>query len=115
MGKIKQVLSGNEAIARGFYEAGGQVAASYPGSPTVEMLDNLKKYPEVYAEFSTNEKVALEVAIGASMAGLRSMASMKHVGVNIAMDPLMTFVQVKTNGGLPADDRRRSGHVQLPK
>lgn len=99
MEKIKQVLSGNEAIARGFYEAGGQVAASYPGSPTVEMLDNLKKYPEVYAEFSTNEKVALEVAIGASMAGLRSMASMKHVGVNIAMDPLMTFVQVKTNGG----------------
>lgn len=95
----KAVMSGNEAIARGFYEAGGQVAASYPGSPTVEMVDNLKKYPEIYSEFSTNEKVALEVAMGASMAGLRSMAAMKHVGVNIAMDPLMTFVQTKINGG----------------
>lgn len=95
----KTVMSGNEAVARGFYEAGGQVAASYPGSPTVEMVENVKRYPEVYAEFSTNEKVALEVAIGASMAGLRSMAIMKHVGVNIAMDPLMTFVQTKINGG----------------
>ena len=94
----KAVLSGNEAIARGFYEAGGQVAASYPGSPTVEIVDNIKGYPEIYAEFSTNEKVALEVAIGASMGGLRSIATMKHVGVNIAMDPLMTFVQTKMNG-----------------
>lgn len=95
----RMMMSGNKAIARGFYEAGGKVAASYPGSPTVEILDNLKPYGEIYSEFSTNEKVALEVAIGSSMGGVRSMVSMKHVGVNIAMDPLMTFTQTKVNGG----------------
>ncbi len=95
----KMIMSGNMAIARGFYEAGGRVAASYPGSPTVEILENLKSYPEIYSEFSTNEKVALEVAIGSSMAGARSLCFMKHVGVNIAMDPLMTFTQTKVNGG----------------
>ena len=95
----KMIMSGNMAIARGFFEAGGKVAASYPGSPTVEILDNLKAYPEIYSEFSTNEKVALEVAIGSSMGGVRSMVSMKHVGVNIAMDPLMTFTQTKVSGG----------------
>lgn len=94
-----KVMSGNQAIARGFYEAGGKVAASYPGSPTVEIIDNIKLYPEIYSEFSTNEKVALEVAIGSSMGGVRSMVSMKHVGVNIAMDPLMTFTQTKVSGG----------------
>ncbi|MDO5095892.1 MAG: thiamine pyrophosphate-dependent enzyme [Peptostreptococcaceae bacterium] len=93
------IMSGNMAIARGFFEAGGKVAASYPGSPTVEILDNLRVYPEIYSEFSTNEKVALEVAIGSSMGGVRSMVSMKHVGVNIAMDPLMTFTQTKVSGG----------------
>lgn len=93
-------MTGNEAIARGFYEAGGHLAASYPGSPTVEMLDNIKKhYPEVYAEFSVNEKVALEVGIGSSFAGGRTLVSMKHVGVNVAADPLMTFTQTKTLGG----------------
>lgn len=95
----KMMMSGNQAIARGFYEVGGKVAASYPGSPTVEILDNLRRYQEIYSEFSTNEKVALEVAIGSSMGGVRSMVSMKHVGVNIAMDPLMTFTQTKVNGG----------------
>lgn len=95
----KHVLTGNQAIARGFYEAGGRVAASYPGSPTVELLEAIRDYPEVYAEFSTNEKVALEVAIGGSMGGVRSISSMKHVGVNIAMDPLMTFTQTVINGG----------------
>lgn len=99
MEKKRMMMSGNKAIARGFYEAGGKVAASYPGSPTVEILDNLKPYPEIYSEFSTNEKVALEVAMGSSMGGSRSMVSMKHVGVNIAMDPLMTFTQTKINGG----------------
>ncbi|MDO4800109.1 MAG: thiamine pyrophosphate-dependent enzyme [Bacillota bacterium] len=94
-----KVMSGNQAIARGFYEAGGKVAASYPGSPTVEIIDNIRAYPEIYSEFSTNEKVALEVAIGSSMGGVRSMVSMKHVGVNIAMDPLMTFTQTKVSGG----------------
>ncbi|NBG87964.1 thiamine pyrophosphate-dependent enzyme [Isachenkonia alkalipeptolytica] len=95
----KMVLTGNQGIARGFYEAGGLLAASYPGSPTVEILDSIKDYEEVYAEFSTSEKVAFEVAIGGSFAGVRSMASMKHVGVNIAADPLMSFTQTKTNGG----------------
>lgn len=95
----RKVMTGNEAISRGFYEAGGLVAASYPGSPTVEILEKLKLYDEVYSEFSTNEKVATEVAIGSSMYGVRSMAIMKHVGVNIAADPLMTFTQTPTNGG----------------
>ena len=95
----KRVLTGNEAIARGFYEAGGIIAASYPGSPTVEILEKLKEYEEIYSEFSTNEKVALEVAIGGSIYGVRSIATMKHVGVNIASDPLMTFTQTPTKGG----------------
>ncbi|MGM0397150.1 MAG: thiamine pyrophosphate-dependent enzyme [Bacillota bacterium] len=96
---MKKVMTGNQAIARGFWEAGGRLAASYPGSPTVEMLESLKEYDEIYSEFSTNEKVALEVAMGASFYGARAMASMKHVGINIAADPLMTFTQTRTNGG----------------
>ncbi len=96
---MKTVLTGNQAIARGFYEAGGLIAASYPGSPTVEIMETLKGYDEIYAEFSPNEKVALEVAIGGSLYGARAMVSMKHVGVNIAMDPLMTFTQSPINGG----------------
>ena len=94
------MMTGNQAIARGFYEIGGHVAASYPGSPTVEMLEAIKKtYPEIYAEFSINEKVALEVGIGSSISGARTIVSMKHVGVNVAADPLMTFTQTKTKGG----------------
>ena len=95
----KVVLTGNEAIARGFYEAGGLVASSYPGSPTVEIIEAIKGYPEIEAAFTTNEKVALETAIGASFAGVRALVSMKHVGVNIAADPLMTFTQTPTRGG----------------
>ncbi len=96
----KRVLTGNEAIAQGFYEAGGVIAASYPGSPTVEVVEKLREFDkEVYSEFSTNEKVALEVAIGGSFAGVRSMAVMKHVGVNIAADPLMSFTQTPLLGG----------------
>lgn len=106
--KNKTVLSGNQAVSRGFYEAGGQVASSYPGSPTVGVLQNIKDtYPEIYSEFSINEKVALEVGIGASFAGARTIVSMKHVGVNVAADPLMTFTQTKINGGfvlLTGDD-----------
>jgi len=98
--KIIKMMTGNQAVARGFYEAGGHVAASYPGSPTVEMLETIKhNYPNIYAEFSVNEKVALEVGIGSSMAGARSLVSMKHVGVNVAADPLMTFTETKTKGG----------------
>ncbi|MTK13298.1 MAG: indolepyruvate ferredoxin oxidoreductase subunit alpha [Clostridiaceae bacterium] len=95
----KVVLTGNQAISRGFWEAGGVVASSYPGSPTVEILESLKSYPEVYCEWGTNEKVAFEVAMGGSFAGARSMVSMKHVGINIAADPFMTFTQIKTKGG----------------
>lgn len=94
------MMTGNQAIARGFYEAGGHVATSYPGSPTVEMLETIKsKYPDIYAEFSVNEKVALEVAIGSSIAGARSLVAMKHVGVNVAADPLFTFTETRTKGG----------------
>lgn len=96
----KRILTGNEAIAQGFYEAGGVIAASYPGSPTVEVVEKLREFDEeLYSEFSTNEKVALEVAIGGSFAGVRSMAVMKHVGVNIASDPLMSFTQTPIKGG----------------
>ncbi len=95
----KVVMSGNQAVARGFWEAGGVVAASYPGSPTVEILESVKAYKEIYSHWAMNEKIALEIAMGSSMAGGRAMASMKHVGLNIAADPFMTFTQTKTNGG----------------
>lgn len=99
MNTTRKVMTGNEAAARGFYEAGGLLASSYPGSPTVELLEAVKEYKEIYSEFSVNEKVALEVAIGSSFYGARSMVSMKHVGVNVAMDPMMTFTQTPTQGG----------------
>jgi indolepyruvate ferredoxin oxidoreductase alpha subunit len=92
-------MTGNEAIARGFYEAGGNLASSYPGSPTVGILSSVKAYEGIYGEFSINEKVALEVGIGSSFAGGRTMVSMKHVGLNIAADPFMSFTQTKINGG----------------
>lgn len=93
------LMTGNEAVARGFWEAGGVVAASYPGSPTVEIMERLKEHEDIHAEWAMNEKVALEIAIGGSFAGARSMASMKHVGINIAADPFMTFTQIRTKGG----------------
>lgn len=95
----KILMTGNQAIGRGFYEAGGNLASSYPGSPTVGILTEVKNYEEIYSEFSINEKVALEVGIGSSFAGGRTMVSMKHVGMNIAADPFMTFTQTKVNGG----------------
>lgn len=95
----KKLMTGNQAIGRGFYEAGGQLASSYPGSPTVGILTAAKSYDEIYGEFSINEKVALEVGIGASFAGGRTMVSMKHVGLNVAADPFMTFTQTRINGG----------------
>ncbi|MBU3219084.1 4Fe-4S binding protein [Clostridium algidicarnis] len=95
----KNILTGNEAISRGFYEAGGLVASSYPGSPTVSILDSMRSYNEIYAEWGTNEKVAIEISMGASIGGARSIVSMKHVGINIASDPFMTFTQIKTKGG----------------
>ena len=98
---MKKIMSGNEAIARGAFEAGVKVAAAYPGTPSTEILETIaQEYKEIYAEWSPNEKVALEVASGASLAGARAMASMKHVGVNVAADPFMTLSYVGVNGGL---------------
>ena len=98
-----KIMLGNEAIARGAYEAGVKVSAAYPGTPSTEVSENLALYDEVYAEWSPNEKVATEVAIGASMAGARAMACMKHVGLNVASDPLYTCAYIGVNGGV-ADD-----------
>ena len=103
----RKIMLGNEAIARGAYEAGVKVSAAYPGTPSTEISENIIKYPEIYAEWSPNEKVAMEVAIGASISGVRALASMKHVGVNVASDPLFTVSYIGVNGGLvmvAADD-----------
>lgn len=95
------IMQGNEAIARGAYEAGVRVAAAYPGTPSSEILRTLaEKYPEVYVEWSANEMVAVQVAGGASIAGVRAMASMKHVGLNVASDAIMTFSYTGVKGGL---------------
>ena len=104
----KVIMLGNAAIARGAYEAGVKVSAAYPGTPSTEISENLVQYRDsLYCEWSPNEKVAMEVAIGASMSGVRAMASMKHVGVNVAADPLYTVSYIGANGGLvlvAADD-----------
>ncbi|MBN2324698.1 MAG: indolepyruvate ferredoxin oxidoreductase subunit alpha [Spirochaetes bacterium] len=97
---MKRLLSGNEAFARGAYEGGVAVASGYPGTPSTEILENLVSYGEVYCEWSPNEKVALEVAAGAAMTGVRAMATMKHVGLNVAADPLMTLSYTGIEGGL---------------
>lgn len=96
---MKTLMTGNEAIARGAFEAGVTHAAAYPGTPSTEILENVATYDEIYAEWAPNEKVAMESTIGASMAGARAMASMKHVGVNVAADPLMTYAYMGVNGG----------------
>lgn len=99
MTERKAILSGNAAITRGFYEAGGMVATAYPGSPTVEIIDSMREYEEIYSEFSTSEKIAFEMGIGSNFGGMRTLVAMKHVGVNICMDPLMTFVQSPLDTG----------------
>ncbi|MCI8792754.1 MAG: indolepyruvate ferredoxin oxidoreductase subunit alpha [Eubacterium sp.] len=96
----QKIMLGNEAIARGAYEAGVKVSAAYPGTPSTEISENIVQYKEIYAEWSPNEKVAAEVAVGASMSGVRAMASMKHVGLNVAGDPLYTASYIGANGGL---------------
>lgn len=96
----KRILLGNEAIARGAYEAGVKVSAAYPGTPSTEISESLVPYDEIYAEWSPNEKVAAEVALGASMAGVRSMCAMKHVGLNVAADPLYTAAYTGVRGGM---------------
>ena len=87
---MKQLMLGNEAVARGAWEAGLHVISSYPGTPSTEITEFAAKYPEINSEWAPNEKVALEVAFGAAMAGARAMCCMKHVGVNVAADPLFT-------------------------
>ncbi|MCL2495853.1 MAG: indolepyruvate ferredoxin oxidoreductase subunit alpha [Clostridiales bacterium] len=96
----KKLLTGNEAVARGFWEAGGMVVSAYPGTPSTEITENAAAYDELYAEWAPNEKVALEVALGAAVAGARSLAAMKHVGLNVAADPLFTASYTGINGGL---------------
>lgn len=96
----KKIMLGNEAIARGAYEAGVKVSSAYPGTPSTEVSENIVKYDEIYAEWAPNEKVATEVAIGASMAGVRSMTMMKMVGLNVAADPLFTAGYIGVNGGM---------------
>lgn len=103
----KKILLGNEAIARGAYEAGVRVSAAYPGTPSTEISESIAQYDQIYAEWSPNEKVAAEVAVGASIAGVRAMCSMKHVGVNVASDPLFTAAYTGVGGGMvvvAADD-----------
>ena len=97
---MKKLMLGNEAVARGAYEAGVKVATAYPGTPSTEITENIAKYDEIYSEWSPNEKVALEVAIGSSIAGARAICSMKHVGLNVAADPLFTVSYTGVNGGL---------------
>ncbi len=102
-----ELLSGNEAIARGAFEAGATVASAYPGTPSTEILETFARYDGVYAEWAPNEKVAIEVAHGASMAGVRALAVMKHVGVNVAADPIFTASYTGVRGGfviVTADD-----------
>ena len=95
-----KLLTGNEAIARGAYEAGIKVATAYPGTPSTEILENITHYSQIYCQWSVNEKVAMEVASGSSIAGARTLVAMKHVGLNVAADPFMTLSYTGVNGGL---------------
>ncbi|MCX6826159.1 MAG: indolepyruvate ferredoxin oxidoreductase subunit alpha [candidate division Zixibacteria bacterium] len=105
---MRRFLSGNEAVARGAYEAGVKLAVGYPGTPSTEILETLaEEYRSIYSEWSPNEKVAFEVGIGASLGGARALVTMKHVGLNVAADPFMTFAYTGVNGGfvlISADD-----------
>ena len=97
---MKTLMLGNEAAARGLYEAGCAVVSSYPGTPSTEITECAAKYDEIYAEWAPNEKVAMEVAFGASLAGKRSFTGMKHVGLNVAADPLFTISYTGVNAGM---------------
>ena len=97
---MKKLLLGNEAVARGLWEAGCTFVSSYPGTPSTEITEAAAKYPEIYAEWAPNEKVAMEAAFGASLAGRRSFCGMKHVGLNVAADPLFTLSYTGVNGGM---------------
>ena len=97
---MKKLLLGNEAVARGLYEAGVRVVSSYPGTPSTEITETAATYDEIYCEWASNEKVAAEVAAGASFAGARSFCAQKHVGLNVAADPLFTMSYIGVNGGM---------------
>ena len=97
---MKQLMLGNEAVARGLYEAGCSFVSSYPGTPSTEITECAAKFPEIYAEWAPNEKVAVEAAFGASLAGKRSFCGMKHVGLNVAADPLFTIAYTGVNAGM---------------
>ncbi|MBQ2057994.1 MAG: indolepyruvate ferredoxin oxidoreductase subunit alpha [Oscillospiraceae bacterium] len=97
---MKELMLGNKAVARGLYEAGCQFISSYPGTPSTEVTEEAAKFPEIYCEWAPNEKVALEAAFGASLAGKRSFCGMKHVGLNVAADPLYTMSYTGVNAGL---------------
>ncbi|MGI6279913.1 MAG: indolepyruvate ferredoxin oxidoreductase subunit alpha [Acutalibacteraceae bacterium] len=97
---MKNLMLGNEAVARGLFEAGCSFVSSYPGTPSTEITEAAAKYKEIYAEWAPNEKVALEAAFGASLAGKRSFCGMKHVGLNVAADPLFTIAYTGVNAGL---------------
>ena len=104
---MKKLLSGNEALALGAYHAGVTFAAAYPGTPSTEIMEAIARYKDIYAEWSTNEKVAGEVAMGACYAGARALVSMKQVGLNVAADPFLAVATTGVNGGLvliSADD-----------
>ena len=97
---MKQLMLGNEAVARGLYEAGCSVVSSYPGTPSTEITEAAAKYEEIYAEWAPNEKVAMETAFGAALAGARSFCAMKHVGMNVAADPMFTLSYTGVTGGM---------------
>lgn len=97
---MKELMLGNKALARGLYEAGCSVASSYPGTPSTEVTEEIAKYRDIYSEWAPNEKVAMEVAYGASLAGKRSMCAMKHVGMNVAADPMYTASYTGVNAGM---------------
>ena len=97
---MKKLLLGNAALARGLYEAGCALASSYPGTPSTEVTEEAVKFNEIYCEWAPNEKVALETAFGASLAGKRAFCAMKHVGLNVAADPLFTISYTGVNAGL---------------
>ena len=105
---MKTLLLGNEAVARGLYEAGCTFVSSYPGTPSTEITEAAAAYPEISAEWAPNEKVAMEAAFGASLAGCRSFCGMKHVGLNVAADPLFTISYTDRRG-------RRCGDALLPE
>ena len=97
---MKRLMLGNEAVARGLYEAGCAFVSSYPGTPSTEITEAAAKYPELYSEWAPNAPVAMEAAFGASLAGKRSFCGMKHVGLNVAADPLFTIASTGVNAGM---------------